>query len=314
MSKNSMTLLFVDDEPLILQSLSLLFEDYTVLTASNGDDALRIVQKNSIDVIISDQRMPGMTGVELLKTVKEISPRTMRILMTGYSDLEAVIDSVNAGEVFRYINKPWRADKLRETVQFACSVAMQRAQVATHIEAQQTVSAQSITAPSNLELLFIDTKESHLQSFKDFFTPKYNVHTATSANAALEILRQRSVAVVSCDVQIGEVDGIDFLSAIRVRYPDIVTILMTDTRDAKVAVRMINEGQVYRYLVKPFPRETLRLTVESAVIRYKLHIDNPLLNSKRQEAGAFKVSVDESRSLGDQLALLRQQIASRPIY
>lgn len=314
MSKNSMTLLFVDDEPLILQSLSLLFEDYTVLTASNGDDALRIVQKNSIDVIISDQRMPGMTGVELLKTVKEISPRTMRILMTGYSDLEAVIDSVNAGEVFRYINKPWRADKLRETVQFACSVAMQRAQVATHIEAQQTVSAQSITAPSNLELLFIDTKESHLQSFKDFFTPKYNVHTATSANAALEILRQRSVAVVSCDVQIGEVDGIDFLSAIRVRYPDIVTILMTDTRDAKVAVRMINEGQVYRYLVKPFPRETLRLTVESAVIRYKLHTDNPSLNSKRQEAGAFKVSVDESRSLGDQLALLRQQIASRPIY
>lgn len=308
-----MQLLFVDDEPLVLQSLGMLFEDYTVYTALNGDEALKIIAANPIDVIVSDQRMPGMQGVALLKRTKEISPRTMRILMTGYSDLEAVIDSVNAGEVFRYINKPWRADKLRETVQFACSVAAQRASLATQITAVQTATQVSV-ANTNFELLFIDSKESHLQSFKDFFSSKYSVHTATSADRAFELLRTNPIAVVSCDVVIGEVDGIDFLSAVKVKYPDIVTILMTDSKDAKVAVRMINEGQVYRYLVKPFPREALRLTVESAVIRYKLHTDNPALNAKRQEALAFKVAADDTKPLGDLLASIRQQLSSKPIY
>jgi len=97
------TLLCVDDEPLILNSIERLFEDdFEVVKATSGAQALQQLKQQQIDVLISDQRMPGMTGVELLEQAKTISPATMRILLTGYADLGAVRAAVNAGEVFRY--------------------------------------------------------------------------------------------------------------------------------------------------------------------------------------------------------------------
>jgi DNA-binding NtrC family response regulator len=100
-------ILFVDDQPQILQSLRLLFHDYDVLTAENATDAL--LQLNAhpdVAVVVSDQRMPGMQGIELLREVKCHYPHIIRILLTGYADLDAVVSSVNQGEVFRFIPKP----------------------------------------------------------------------------------------------------------------------------------------------------------------------------------------------------------------
>lgn len=114
------TLLCVDDEPLILNSIERLFEDdFEVVKGTSGAQALQQLKQQQIDVLISDQRMPGMTGVELLEQAKTISPATMRILLTGYADLGAVRAAVNAGEVFRYLTKPWSNTVLRETVRYA---------------------------------------------------------------------------------------------------------------------------------------------------------------------------------------------------
>src|SRR6218665_3121556 len=101
-------LLFVDDEERIVNLLRMMFRaDYEVHTATSGAAALEIIAAHPIDVIVSDQRMPGMLGIELLNEVRLRSPATMRILLTGYSDLSAIVGSVNDGEVFRFINKPW---------------------------------------------------------------------------------------------------------------------------------------------------------------------------------------------------------------
>lgn len=110
--------LFVDDEENILSALVRLFrkEDYEVLTAISGIEGLKILESRDISLVISDHRMPGMTGVEFLSRVKEVSPNTIRIMLTGYADLEAAIAAINKGEVYRFISKPWNDEELKLTV------------------------------------------------------------------------------------------------------------------------------------------------------------------------------------------------------
>ena len=111
---NKAKLLFVDDEERIVNLLRMIFRsEYEVFIATSGQDALEIIGKHSIDVIVSDQRMPHMLGIELLDEVRKRSPGTMRILLTGYSDLAAIVGSVNQGEVFRFISKPWTRTRSR---------------------------------------------------------------------------------------------------------------------------------------------------------------------------------------------------------
>lgn len=111
-------ILFVDDEENILSSLVRLFrkEEYDLLTATSGADGLKIMESREISLVISDHRMPGMTGVDFLARVKDISPDTIRIMLTGYADLEAAISAINKGEVYRFISKPWNDDELKLTV------------------------------------------------------------------------------------------------------------------------------------------------------------------------------------------------------
>ncbi len=312
-------LLFVDDEPMVLQSLSLLFEDYPVHTATSGQQGLEILQSHPISVIITDQRMPGMTGIEFLREAKEIAPDAVRILITGYSDLQAIIDSVNVGEIFRYVNKPWQADKLKETVLFACHVAQQRSLIKKEkpvIPASNlSLSLSSLESQkSEFELLFVDSNPSHLQSFREFFESKYPCHISSSPSEALSILRRFPIAVLVSEANLGEVDGVDFLIAAKAVQPEVVTILVTSIKDSKVAVRLINEGQVYRYLVKPFSRESLRLTIESAVIHYKFCREQLSRSIAPAMKSTFSVPQTDTASLPEILASLRQYFATKSTY
>lgn len=117
-------LLFVDDEQRVLNSMRIMFRrQFDLYLASHGAEALDIVKDNDIDVIVADHRMPQMTGVEVLTKVRSMSPRTVRILLTGYADLDAVEGSINEGEVFRFLTKPCAPDQLRETVSLAAKLA-----------------------------------------------------------------------------------------------------------------------------------------------------------------------------------------------
>lgn len=115
--------LFVDDERNILNSLQRLFrkEGYAILTAESGRDALEIVKANRTSLVVSDHRMPEMDGVEFLSKVKDISPYTVRIILTGYADIRAVMAAVNRGEVYRYVTKPWDDEELKSIVRSAVS-------------------------------------------------------------------------------------------------------------------------------------------------------------------------------------------------
>ena len=117
-------LLFVDDEQRVLNSMRIMFRrKFELYLASHGAEALDIVKAEDIDVIIADHRMPRMTGVEVLTAVRNLSPRTVRILLTGYADLDAVEGSINESEVFRFLTKPCAPDELKRTIALASSLA-----------------------------------------------------------------------------------------------------------------------------------------------------------------------------------------------
>jgi len=112
--KHSETILFVDDQISMLGYASALFENkgLNVLTANCGLDALKIVSEQSVAVVISDNEMPGMRGVELLTRIKEVSPHTVKIMMTGSADLATALSAINSGEVFRFVLKPWEKHEM----------------------------------------------------------------------------------------------------------------------------------------------------------------------------------------------------------
>lgn len=114
-------LLLVDDEQNIIRSLTRLLrrDGYTILTANSGRDGLAILAENPVGVILSDQRMPQMSGVEFLSQVKDLYPETVRMVLSGYTDLKSITDAINEGAIYKFLTKPWDDELLRANVEEA---------------------------------------------------------------------------------------------------------------------------------------------------------------------------------------------------
>jgi two-component system response regulator HupR/HoxA len=114
------TVLVVDDEPRVLDALeAILAADFRVLRAESGDDALRILGADDVSVIITDQRMPGMTGVELLRRSQEVTPDAVRVVLTAYTDVDSLMEAINTGRIYHFVPKPWDPNELLVVVRRA---------------------------------------------------------------------------------------------------------------------------------------------------------------------------------------------------
>jgi len=111
-------LLLVDDEQYILNALSnsLRRQGYRILKATSAKEALAMLARNQVGVIVSDQRMPEMSGVDFLRLAKQLHPDAVRVVLTGYTDLKAVMDAINEGAVYKFLAKPWENERLREVI------------------------------------------------------------------------------------------------------------------------------------------------------------------------------------------------------
>jgi DNA-binding NtrC family response regulator len=120
------TLLIVDDEPAILKALQRIVRDegYRVITALDAEEALRLVASESVDVVLSDMDMPGMSGLDLMIRLRRTHPAAVRLLLTGRGTLAAAVGAINDGEVYRFMTKPWDIDELREVLRQAAARAM----------------------------------------------------------------------------------------------------------------------------------------------------------------------------------------------
>lgn len=260
------TILFVDDEERILRSLKILFMTrYNVLTTTDGYEALDIVQQKKVHVVVSDQRMPIMLGSDLLRQVKAVSPNTIRLLLTGYSDLQAVIDSVNEGEIFRYINKPWQTQEIKGTVAKAVDIALR-------LEKTQPIPAvppekPAEVLPDHLHLLVLDSDENIFNMIKKLSNNSYITHWAKNLDEALQILDGQKIAILISDVQLAGEDITASIKVLKEYRANILTVILTAFQDTKTLIGLINQGQIYRFLPKPI-HETLLSKSLTAAIRH----------------------------------------------
>lgn len=123
MSDKKIDILYVDDEENNLISFKATFRlKYNIMIALSADEAIKILDAKPVEIIITDQRMPNMTGIEFLEKIIEKYPDPVRILLTGYADMNAVIDAVNKGKIYHYLSKPWSEQELDETIKKAYEV------------------------------------------------------------------------------------------------------------------------------------------------------------------------------------------------
>jgi FixJ family two-component response regulator len=118
---NHPRIMLVDDEPNIVRSLQRLFfeEEYQVFTANSGESALEILREEEVDLIISDYRMPGLTGTGFFKQAREIQPDAVRIILSGYAEVPALTAAINEGNIYQFIFKPWNDEDLKNTIRLA---------------------------------------------------------------------------------------------------------------------------------------------------------------------------------------------------
>lgn len=277
-------LLLLDDEERIVNSLKAIFRfEYDVYTATNGFDALAILkEQKDIAVVISDQRMPEMTGVDFLRKAKEVSPNTVRILLTGFSDLQAIIGSINDGEVFRFLNKPWSNQKILAVVEEAVSIFTE---VSKAVELSHTSSditeLQSKAIESNIVL--IKCKDEKLfqliqESYKDTNTRFVHVTTQEEAIAFFE-KNAVKVLVSSLNDTENSQDESTFLKLLKQELPELIAIGLTSQTgaDYQEIISLINEAKLYRYLILPCRPERLHDQIKSAIDMANRIYANPVL-------------------------------------
>lgn len=122
---NEKTLLFVDDEIPIIKTIKRQFRnaDFKLLTANNANDALQILKLNSVNVLITDERMPGMNGIDLIKIAKERYPDTVRIMLSGYANSDVIKEAVKNKDIYSFLFKPWTKEKVSSVIDEAFSIS-----------------------------------------------------------------------------------------------------------------------------------------------------------------------------------------------
>jgi response regulator RpfG family c-di-GMP phosphodiesterase len=275
-------ILFVDDEPRIVNLLKIMFRaDYEVFTATSGAEALQILASNRIQLIVSDQRMPEMLGIELLMKAREQSPNTVRILLTGYSDLAAIVGSVNDGEVFRFINKPWDQEEIKRIIADAVNIAIETDGISAPITA--TTIAPVRLAEKRIVLL-LDDSEIDRQWVQMALEKEHEICSAMSVQQALGILEKRDVSVIVCEASIGGASTGAFLNLLKHHYPIVTAVMLTSMADSDMVIKLINQAQISRFLRKPLQPESFKRAVASAVSQNQRFRDDPRMMARHKVA------------------------------
>ena len=277
MAEKKGKVLCVDDEPNIVRALQwLLQKEFDVKTATSGQDAIALVRVNDFDVVISDQRMPGMTGVELLREIRKLAPRAMRILLTGYSDYQAILRSVNESEVFRFINKPWNITELPRIVEQAATIA--KTQPVASGEPELTEDSAIVVSGNNL--LLIDDDPAMRTAVASVLGNAVTVQYAPNLAEAVTILNEQPISVIVSETRVGSIDATRLIRLMKQKHPEIVTVMLTGENDADTVTSLINQGQIYRFVPKPLRPGYLKLVVNSALVKHKQLMENPAFASR----------------------------------
>ncbi len=297
-------ILCVDDEPNILRALSwLLQKDFEVVTAAGGDEALALVRRDDFDVVISDQRMPGMSGVDLLREVKAIAPRAMRILLTGYADVQSVLRSVNESEIFRYVAKPWSVTELPKLVAQAAAIARRHpagAPIAGDLPAPDGKGSILVLDGDPATHALVEVAAGDVAEI---------VHVSNVVDA-VHCLIDREFSVLVAETHLGpSIEISRFICLLKQRHPRLVAVVLAEDSATDTVARLVNQGQIYRFIPKPAKAGYLRLALRSALVKAEqLHAQGELV--KRHAVDAL--DTEEAARLEADLALAQSLVRVSP--
>lgn len=272
------TVVFIDDEERILRSLRMLLRGRAeVLATTSAAEVYGWVATRPVHVVVSDQRMPVTSGVEVLREVARRSPATMRILLTGYADLDAVAASVNDGEIYRFVEKPWDSAYLIDTVLRAAQIA--REDLA---EAPAAPAPARDTVPAAAQVLVLDADTAMAATVRALLPPSIAVGRAADVEQALGELARREVAVLVAVLTDATGDVVDAIKRLKALRPAMLVIAVSSIRDSRLAIGLINEGQIFRFLLDPPVRELLRRCLISALERHTQLRATPRLQRRHE--------------------------------
>ncbi|MGP4119912.1 response regulator [Psychrobacter aquimaris] len=284
---------FIDDEPRILRSLKMHFrQSHDVFITTDATELMEYVSQNEVQVVISDQRMPDKQGTEVLSDIKAASPNTIRILLTGYADLNAVMDSVNEGEIYRYITKPWQNDELKKIVNKATEIAQQTQEIMENDATQHRVDSGTV---SNRNILVLDDDESIYQQIKSHFKSAYNVSWASNLEQAATLLQKKRFGVTITDSTLNKENITPIVYALKNIQPDLMVLMLTEFKDAHMVIDLINKGQVYRCLPRPTNFSIMSISLDRAFDHHERLVQQPILAARHHveevlESEAFSFS------------------------
>ncbi len=227
MPSDKFTVLYVDDEAHNLFSFKAAFRrEYNILTAESGEAGLEIINREPVHIIVTDQRMPGMTGVQFLEKVHPDHPEIISMILTGFSDVQSIIEAINTGQVFRYITKPWDENELRMTLENARELFQLQ-------EANQEL-LQSLKVQ-------VAEQEKVLDLFKRYVPQQVVDRTLAANEEELFTGELRHVAVMFCEI-------VDFPNLTVHLKPQTVVTLLNDFYRSMTQVIKAHKGMINQFV------------------------------------------------------------------
>lgn len=281
------TILFVDDEPNILSSLQREFrqEGYNILTAGSGKEGIEVLRKNRVSVVISDHRMPLMDGTQFLSIAKELSPETVRCMLTGYADLSSVMAAINKGEVYRYILKPWDNDEIKQIVRDAVdryNASLENRDLSDAVKRQNVELTELMFMEAENEakkkagktVLVADDSVFFRTRLSDILTEAgHGVKFATNGQEVIDALSSgaQKIDLLVLDLQMPEIDGFAVLkwmneNGYRRRVPVLVA---TGAYETGQVLEMIKNLGAVGLLSKGLTPEQVKFRVNRALFPEK---------------------------------------------
>ncbi len=302
MIKKKINILCVDDEQLILNALTALLRlRYNVITTTNAREAIEILKATDVAVVISDQRMPEMLGTDFLKIAKKVSPHTTRILLTGFSDLGAIISTVNDSEVYRFLTKPWSNNEVVNIVRDAVEVS------------KVLKDTNAIIAPEPEQNLFQDKilnaevgkdwDDSYIIYKSTVSSSEFDIATETpdsvkvliarSSAEVLQLLTEYPVKLIVTYSPFSNEDDIELLKYLKRELPELLSIGLVRHADYEDIITLINEAKLYRYVVMPSKPGQVAFFINSAINMFHRFSQTPnlLQNQKVMEKTPIKESL-----------------------
>lgn len=263
--------LCIDDDQKVVRSLMwALQKRFAVTTTDNVVEGVEMIKAHDFDVVICDRAMPELSGVDFLNLVKKLSPRAMRIILTGSSDATAIVRAVNETEVFRLLGKPWANGDLVALVETGVAVARDLA--AEIDEALHNVQFAPEDSPETnpYRILVIDDNPQVREVVKTSSGDNIDVcHVATIAEA-MAVINERPIAVIVADTAVGGIDTTRLIRMLKKSRPEIVSIVASSRFEPAMMVELVNQGQVFRFLGKPLAANFLKPVIEAALRKHRV--------------------------------------------